>query len=92
MITMCKIFVHFEKKIVKFSTILFLVKKGSSGKNMDIILFTYLREALFCCSGLKEGDRGKTYPVIDAPVHSKHNGVSYNSVRHSIRKKLHPFL
>jgi len=23
---------------------------------------------------------GKTYPVIDAPVHGKHDGASYNSM------------
>ena len=35
--------------------------------------------------------QGKTYPVIDTPVHGKHNGASYNSVWHSIHK-LHLFL
>jgi len=30
--------------------------------------------------------QGKTYPVIDAPVHGKYDGASYYSVWHSIRK------
>jgi len=28
----------------------------------------------------KEGNTGKTYPVIDVPAHGEHNGASYNSV------------
>jgi len=40
---------------------------------------------------VKEGDRKKNLPVIDAPVHDEYDGASYNSVWHSICK-LCPFL
>jgi len=46
-----------RKKIVKFVNAFYLVKKGSSGKNLDIILFIYSRgtqKLLFSCSGLKD--------------------------------------
>jgi len=29
---------------------------------------------------VKEGDTVKNYPVMDAPVHDKHNGANYNPV------------
>jgi len=29
---------------------------------------------------VKESDKEKTYPVIDDPVHGKHDGASYKSV------------
>jgi len=45
MITMCKILAYFKIKFVKFINAFFLVKKGSSGKNLDIILFAYSRGA-----------------------------------------------
>jgi len=58
MITMCKILAYiYIKKIVKFINAFFLVKKASSGKILDIILFIYSRGArisLFHCSGLKD--------------------------------------
>jgi len=33
----------------------------------------------------------KTYQVIDAPVHGKHDGANYSLVQHTIHK-LYPFL
>jgi len=47
-------YLHISKKIIKFVNTFFLVKKGSSGKNLDIILLAYSRRAqnfLFCWSG-----------------------------------------
>jgi len=107
---MRKIFAYFEKKkFVKFINAFFFVKKESSGKNLDIILFAYSRRARKSLqwtkgymsymaivyatlklsyvidfssqiSSLYMVKEGKIYPVIDAPVHSKHDGASYNSV------------
>jgi len=110
----------FQKNGVKFVNEFFFMKKGSSGKNLDIILFAYLIGAQislqwtkgyinygnlltscrnYCtrpiflhrfCLAIRIWWRrvilGKTYPVIDAPVHGKHDGTSYKSVWHSIRK------
>ena len=35
--------------------------------------------------------KGQTYPVIDSPVHGKHDGENFSSVPQSVGK-LQPFL
>ena len=45
----------------------------------------FFSDFAFVCS--EEGyNKGKTYPVIDSPVHGEHNGETFSSVPQSVDK------
>ena len=48
-------------------------------------------DELCLCMQCRRVSKGKTYPVLDSPVHGEHNGEKFSSVPQSV-DKLQQFL